>query len=129
YRPHPGRQNLTASLVAVYALAALAMPDSLVPAYLALAAAAAFFDRLAEWFIGRAVLRTEVLALAGANAFAGGGFLLVGLANLGAPVAVASGLHMLAVGALGLAVLGVLIIAGLRHTGRPLLLPWQAKAA
>ena len=37
------------------------------PAWLALAAAAAFLDRLAEWFIGRAVLRAEVLALAGSG--------------------------------------------------------------
>ena len=33
------------------------------------------------------------------------------------------------VGSLGLAILGVFIIAGLRHTGRPLELPWQAHAA
>lgn len=129
YRPHPGRQNLTAALVAVYAIAALVAPASAVPAYLALAAAAAFFDRLAEWFIGAAVFRTQVLALAGANAFAGVGFLLIGLAGLGAPVATASGLHMLSVASLGLAVMSVFIIAGLRHTGRSLDLPWHAHAA
>lgn len=129
YRPHPGRQNLTAALVAVYAIAALVAPASTVPAYLALAAAAAFFDRLAEWFIGAAVFRTQVLALAGANAFAGVGFLLIGLAGLGAPVAATSGLHMLSVASLGLAVMSVFIIAGLRHTGRPLDLPWHAHAA
>lgn len=129
YRPHPGRQNLAAGMVAIYTIAALLFPNSTAPAYLALAAAAAFFDRLAEWFIGTAVLKTEVLALAGANAFAGGGFLLLGLSGLGVPVAVPSGLHMLSVGSLGLAVLGVFIIAGLRHTGRDLVLPWQAHAA
>jgi uncharacterized protein involved in response to NO len=129
YRPHPGRQNLTAGLVAIYAAAALAAPGSSVPAYLALAAAAAFLDRLAEWFIGMAAFRTHVLALAAANAFAGAGFLLIGLSGLGAPVAPATGLHMLSVGSLGLAVLAVFIIAGLRHTGRPLDLPWQAHAA
>ncbi|MCF2524680.1 NnrS family protein [Bradyrhizobium sp. G127] len=129
YRPHPGRQNLAAGMVSIYAVAALAFPYSTAPAYLALAAAATFFDRLAEWFIGTAVLRTQVVALAAANAFAGGGFLLIGLSGLGAPVAVATGLHMLSVGSLGLAVLAVFIIAGLRHTGRPLVLPWQAHAA
>jgi uncharacterized protein involved in response to NO len=36
---------------------------------------------------------------------------------------------MLSVASLGLAVLSVFIIAGLRHTGRPLDLPWQAHAA
>lgn len=129
YRPHPGRQNLTAGLVSLYALAALVAPASAVPAYLALAAAAAFFDRLAEWFIGRSVFRTHVLAIAGANLFAGVGFLMIGLAELGAPVSVTTGLHVLSVASLGLAVLGVFIIAGLRHTGRPLDLPWQAHAA
>ncbi|MCA6105868.1 NnrS family protein [Bradyrhizobium cenepequi] len=129
YRPHPGRQNLTAGLVAVYAVAALVAPTSLVPAYLALAVAAAFFDRLAEWFIGPAVFRTHVLALAGANLFGGVGFLLIGLAGLGAPLSVNSGLHMLSVGSLGLAVLSVFVIAGLRHTGRSLELPWQAHLA
>jgi uncharacterized protein involved in response to NO len=129
YRPHPGRQNLTAGLVAIYAVAALVAPASTVPAYLALATAAAFFDRLAEWFIGRAVLRTQVLALGGANAFAGIGFAVIGLAGLGAPLSVNTGLHFLSVASLGLAVLSVFIIAGLRHTGRPLVLPWQAHAA
>lgn len=129
YRPHPGRQNLTAGLVAVYAVAALVAPASAVPAWLALAAAAAFFDRLAEWFIGLAVFRTHVLALAGANLFAGLGFLMIGLAGLGAPLSPTTGLHVLSVGSLGLAVLAVFIIAGLRHTGRALDLPWQAHAA
>jgi uncharacterized protein involved in response to NO len=129
YRPHPGRQNLTAGLVAVYAVAALVAPTSAVPAWLALAAAAAFFDRLAEWFIGLAVFRTHVLALAGANLFAGIGFLVIGLAGLGAPLSPTTGVHVLSVGSLGLAVLAVFIIAGLRHTGRSLDLPWQAHAA
>ncbi|HMO28045.1 NnrS family protein [Enterovirga sp.] len=129
YRPHPGRQNLTAGLVALYAAAALLAPRSAVPAYLALAAGAAFFDRLAEWFIGRAVLRSHVFALAGATLLAALGFTLIGLAGLGAPVAPQTGFHVLAVSCLGLAVLAVFVIAGLRHTGRPLVLPWQAHAA
>jgi uncharacterized protein involved in response to NO len=129
YRPHPGRQNLTAGLVALYAMVALLAPTSTVPAYLALAAAAAFFDRLAEWFIGTAAFRAHVLALAGANLFAGAGFTVIGLAGLGAPLSPTTGLHILSVGSLGLAVLSVFIIAGLRHTGRSLTLPWQAHGA
>ncbi len=129
YRPHPGRQNLAAGMVTLYALATLAFPQSVAPSYLALAAAATFFDRLAEWFIGRVVLRTHVLALATANTLAGAGFLLIGLSGLGLPLSINTGYHVLSVGSLGLAVLGVFIIAGLRHTGRPLLLPWQAHAA
>lgn len=129
YRPHPGRQNLTAGLVGLQLVAALVAPDSAVSAWLALAAAAAFFDRLAEWFIGRAVLRAEVLALAGANACGGLGFLVIGLAGLGVPVSPTTGLHLLSVGALGLAVMAVFVIAGLRHSGRDLVLPPAAKLA
>ncbi len=129
YRPHPGRQNLTAGLVGLQLAAALVVPDSAVPAWLALAAAAAFFDRLAEWFIGRAVLRAEVLALAAANAYGGLGFLAIGFAGLGAPVSPITGLHLLSVGALGLAVMAVFVIAGLRHSGRDLVLPPSAKLA
>lgn len=129
YRPHPGRQNLAAGLVALYLAAMLIAPSSSVPAYLALAAAAAFFDRLAEWFIGAAVFRSHVLALAGANLFAGIGLLMIGFAGLGAPLPPTTGLHILSVGSLGLAVMSVFIIAGLRHTGRPLELPWQGHAA
>lgn len=129
YRPHPGRRNLSAGLVGLQLVAALVAPESSAPAWLALAAAAAFFDRLAEWFIGRAVLRLEVLALAAANAFGGLGFLVLGLAGLGAPLAPATGLHLLSVGALGLAVMAVFVIAGLRHSGRDLVLPPAAKLA
>ncbi|MCC6779155.1 MAG: NnrS family protein [Hyphomicrobiales bacterium] len=129
YRPHPGRRNLTAGLVSIYAVAALALPQSTVPTYLALAAAAAFLDRLAEWFIGAAVFRMHVLALAMANLLAGAGFLLIGLSGLGVSISKLSGIHLLSVGSLGLAVISVLIIAGLRHTGRPLTLPWQGHVA
>jgi uncharacterized protein involved in response to NO len=129
YRPHPGRQNLAAGMVALHLAATVLFPDSAVGAWLALAAAAAFFDRLAEWFVGRAALRAEVLALAGANALAGAGFAAIGLAGLGVPVPLPAGVHLLSVGALGLAVLAIFSIAGLRHTGRVLVLPWQAKAA
>jgi len=129
YRPHPGRQNLAAGMVALHLAAAAFFPSSAVGAWLALAAATAFFDRLAEWFIGRAALRAEVLALAGANALAGAGFAAIGLTGLGAGLPLPAGVHLLSVGALGLAVLAIFSIAGLRHTGHALVLPWQAKAA
>lgn len=129
YRPHPGRQNLAAGMVALHLAATVLAPASAVGAWLALAAAAAFFDRLAEWFVGRTALRAEVLALAGANALAGAGFAAIGLAGLGALLPLPAGVHLLTVGALGLAVLAIFSIAGLRHTGRALVLPWQAKAA
>jgi uncharacterized protein involved in response to NO len=129
YRPHPGRQNLAAGMIALHLAATSLLPSSAVGAWLALAAAGAFLDRLAEWFVGRTALRAEVLALAGANALAGAAFAAIGLAGLGAPLPLSAGVHLLSAGALGLAVLAIFSIAGLRHTGRALILPWQAKAA
>ncbi|MDJ1160266.1 NnrS family protein [Chelatococcus sp. SYSU_G07232] len=129
YRPHPGRQNLAAALTTLYGLAGLLFPESQGPAFLALAAGSAFMDRLAEWFIGRSLLRGHVLALGAANLFAGLGLIAIGAAGLGAPIPPMTGVHLLSVGALGSAVLAVFVIAGLRHTGRPLALPWQAHAA
>ncbi|HTN62799.1 MAG TPA: NnrS family protein [Devosia sp.] len=126
YRPHPGRQNLAAGLVALYVAALLVLPESLAPAFLALAAGAAFFDRLAEWFIGRAVFKAQVLGLFGANLMAGLGFFVIGAAGLGAPLSAHAGLHLLSMGSLGLAVISVFVIAGLLHTGRDLVLPPQA---
>ncbi|MFC3073363.1 NnrS family protein [Shinella pollutisoli] len=130
YRPHPGRRHTAGAMVTLYMVAILVFPESGVAAWLALAAGAAFFDRLAEWFVGRAVFRTEVAMLALGNAFAGAGFLALGATRLGAALSPAAGLHMLSIGALGSAVMGVFIIAGLRHTGRNLRrLPWQAHGA
>lgn len=124
YRPHPGRNNLAA------AATALSFPESQAPAFLALAAGCAFMDRLAEWFIGRAVCHGHVLAVGAANLFAGLGLIAIGVARLAVPIAPATGLHILSVGAGGLAIISVFIIAGLRHTGRDLtVLPWQAHAA
>ena len=71
----------------------------------------------------------QVLALAGANTLAGVGFAAIGLAGLGASIPLAAGVHLVSVGALGLAVLAIFSIAGLRHTGHALVLPWQAKGA
>ena len=129
YRPHPGRRNLAGALTALYALSVIILPASQTPAFLALAAAAAFFDRQAEWFIGSPLFRAEVLALAGANLLSGLGLAAIGLSGLGFPIALSSGLHILSMGALGLAVLAVLSIAGLRHTGRALRVPWASHAA
>lgn len=129
YRPHPGRQNLAAAATALYASATLLFPASQAPAYLALAAGCAFMDRQAEWFIGSGLGKGEVFSLGLANLLAGVGLIVIGAAGLGAPMPPVAGLHILGVGALGMAVISVFIIAGLRHTGRPLALPWQAHAA
>jgi len=120
FRPHPGRINLAPGLVAVLVLAkALGLSDA-TAGYLFIAAGAAFMDRVAEAFIGKKIIHAEILALVGSSAFAGLGLILIGLAQLGAPISEYVGLHLAFMGGLGLGVLSIFAIAGLRHTGRAL---------
>jgi uncharacterized protein involved in response to NO len=120
FRPHPGRLNLAPGLVAVLVLAeAFGLSDA-TAGYLFIAAGAAFMDRIAEAFIGKKIIHAEILALVGSSAFAGLGLILIGLAQLGAPISEYAGLHLAFMGGLGLGVLSIFAIAGLRHTGRAL---------
>lgn len=120
FRPHPGRLHLAPGLVAVAMGAELAGLSAAVSGYLLIAAGAAFMDRMAEGFIGRAALRAEILMLAGSGGLAGLGLMMAGAARLGAPWPVLTGFHIAFMGGLGLGVYAVFCIAGLQHSGRPL---------
>lgn len=120
FRPHPGRRNLAPALIVVFVAGELAGLSDAARAFLAIAAGAAFLDRVAEAFIGRQGLRGEILSLAGSSALAGVGLCLLGAARLGAPFTEVTALHVAFMGGLGLGVLAVLSIAGLSHTGQPL---------
>lgn len=123
YRPHPGRLHLAPGLVLVAMAGDAAGLSAAVSGFLLIAAGAAFMDRVAEAFIGREAVRTEIMMLAGAATLAGVGLIMAGAARLGAPWAEVSGLHVAFMGGLGLGVYAVFCIAGLLHTGRPLGLP------
>jgi uncharacterized protein involved in response to NO len=120
FRPHPGRRNLAPALIALCIGAQFAGASSAVTGYLLVASGAAFMDRVAESFIGRAFFRLEILALSGAAALAGAGFILMGAGRLGLSGAETAGAHVLGMGGLGLGVLGVFSIAGKLHTGQDL---------
>ncbi len=120
FRPHPGRLNLAPGLVLVALAAGVAGLSPMVCAFLLFGAGAAFMDRVAEAFIGREAVRSEVLMLAGASALAGAGLMLTAAARMGAPWDPVSGLHVALMGGLGLAVYAVCCIAGRLHTGRRL---------
>ena len=120
FRPHPGRMNLAPALVAVLMFAEAVGLSQPTTGYLFIAAGAAFMDRIAEAFIGREIVRSEILVLAGSSAFAGLGLMLIGGARLGLPISELPGLHLAFMGGLGLGVLAVFSIAGLRHTGQAL---------
>jgi uncharacterized protein involved in response to NO len=127
YRPHPGRQNLAPGLIAVALAGELAGLSPEARGYLCLAAGAAFLDRAGEAFIGRSVLRAEMLGLFGSAVLTGLGLLALGASRLGAPLSESTGLHVALMGGLGLGVLAVFSIAGLLHTGRRLRLPTAAR--
>lgn len=120
FRPHPGRLNLAPGLVAVFVAAEVLGFSQAATGYLLIAAGAAFMDRVAESFIGKLAVRAEIVALAGSSILAGLGLMLIGATRLGLPVPVNAGLHVAFMGGLGLGVLVVFSIAGLRHTGQAL---------
>lgn len=120
FRPHPGRRNLAAILVAFCVVGQMIGVSVEVQGFLHIACGAAFMDRVAESFIGRRFFSLELLALPGAALLGGCGFILMGAGLLGAPGAEMAGVHVLAMGGLGLAVLGVFSIAGKLHTDQPL---------
>ncbi|MDQ8698245.1 NnrS family protein [Hyphomicrobium sp. LHD-15] len=120
FRPHPGRMNLAPGLVGLLVAAEAAGFSEPTIGYLCIAAGAAFMDRVAESFIGREIIRAEILALAGSAALAGLGLILLGLSHLGFQLSEYAGLHVALMGGLGLGVLTVFSIAGLRHTGQAL---------
>lgn len=120
YRPHPGRINLAPGLIGLLLLAEVLGLSETVRGYLAVAAGAAFLDRVAEGFVGREALRLELAALWLSSAFAGAGLVAIGLSLIGLPLAFVGGLHLMLMGGLGIGVLTVLSIAGLLHTGQPL---------
>ncbi|MCL3883039.1 NnrS family protein [Marivita sp. GX14005] len=128
FRPHPGRLNLAPGLVLVAMAGQVSGLSPAVNGYLLLAAGAAFMDRVAEAFIGRAALRSEIVMLAGASALAGTGLMMTGAAELGAQWPAVTGLHVAFMGGLGLGVYAVFCIAGLLHTGRGLGLSLTVRA-
>ena len=129
FRPHPGRMNLAPGLVGVLVFADALGLSQQTTGYLFIAAGAAFMDRMAEAFIGKQIVRAEILALAGSSGLAGSGLMLIGASRLGLPVSELAGLHVAFMGGLGLGVLTVFAIAGLRHTGQALGLVRQTRAA
>lgn len=127
FRPHPGRLNLAPGLVFVAIMGEVLGASTAVSGFLLFGAGAAFMDRVAESFIGRNILRAEVLLLSGASALAGTGLMLAGAARLSAFWPEVAGLHVAFMGGLGLGVYAVFCIAGLMHSGRPLGLDLSAR--
>lgn len=117
YRARPPRRNLAIFCVALYTLGEWALPSGTLLGWLALAAAAAVFNLLNDWHVGRALFDRWALTLYGVYLSMALGYALIGVAHLGGGLGVNAGRHLLTIGAMGLSILAVFCIAGRTHSG------------
>ncbi|MCW3147651.1 NnrS family protein [Stutzerimonas stutzeri] len=120
YRARPPRRNLAIFCISLFTLGEwLALPEPL-NGWLALAAAAAVFNLLNDWHIGRALLERWSLLLYSVYWLMALGYAALGVSLLADGSASSAGRHLLTLGAMGVSILGVLCIAGRTHSGHAL---------
>jgi uncharacterized protein involved in response to NO len=122
FRPLPPRRNLAVTMLIFFAIADFVAPDNAITGWIALAAAAAQFDRMADWHVGRVLLKPYVLTVYIAYAWLAIGLTGIGFHALFDWDIFQSSRHALTMGCVGTAVLGVFVIAGLRHTCRDMVI-------
>ena len=123
FRPIPPRRNLAAATLIIFAIADFFMPDNPITGWIALAAAAAQLDRMADWHVGRILLKPYMLVVYLTHVW-----MAIGLAGIGIDALIdwdyfAASRHALGLGAASLAVMAVYVVAGLEHTGRDMVVP------
>ncbi|EHY77348.1 NnrS family protein [Pseudomonas kunmingensis] len=117
YRARAPRRNLAIFCISLFTLAEwLALPAPL-NGWLALAAAAAMFNLLNDWHIGRALLERWSLMLYSVYWLMALGYGALGVSLLADGFASSAGRHLLTLGAMGVSILAVLCIAGRTHSG------------
>lgn len=127
----PGRRHLATATLLLLALGELLAPGSPVTGWLALAAACAQADRMTEMHSWAALRHPQVALFYLSHAWMVLGLGGLGAAILGAPLDPLAMRHALGPGAAAIAVLAVMSIVSLRHTGRAFPLPravWIAPA-
>lgn len=117
YLARPPRRNLALLAIGLFTAAEFWQPGGRVSAWLALAAAAALLGLLNDWHVGRPLMRRWPAMLYAVYALMAAGYALIGVGLLGGAFSANAGLHVLTVGALGLAIYVVICIAGYTHSG------------
>lgn len=117
YLARPPRRNLATFTIALHAMGEFFLPGNAVTGWLSLAAGAAILNLLNDWHIGRALFRRWVLMLYAVYWMMALGFGLMGYSLLGGDLPVSAGRHVLMAGAMSLAILTVMCIAGRNHAG------------
>ncbi len=120
YLARPPRRNLATFAIGLYTLAEFFLPASSVSAWLALAAAAAMLNLLNDWHVGRVLLQRWVLIPYLVYWAMAVGYALIGIGLLSGGYWTGAGHHVLLIGAMALAILIVMNIAGRTHSGRVL---------
>lgn len=118
YLARPPRRKLAIFTVALCSIVEFAIGHNAVTGWTALAAAAAMFNLLNDWHVGRHLFTRWAFMLYISYWLLALGYAVMGLAWLGAPLTVAAGRHILMAGAMTLAILTVMNIAGRIHAGR-----------
>ena len=117
YLARPPRRNLAIFAIAAYSAGEFLLPGHAVAGWLALAAAAAIANLLNDWHVGRPLLQRWALIPYLVYVCMALGYALIGLGRLSGIEMTSAGEHLLVVGALGLAVLIVMAVAGRMHSG------------
>lgn len=117
YLARPPRRNLAVFAITLYTAIEFFLPLHPVAGWVALATAAALFNLLNDWFVGRVLFGRWVFMLQGVYWLMAAGYALIGWAILGGGLPPGAGRHLLTIGALGLAVFVVMNIAGRVHAG------------
>ncbi|APW46562.1 NnrS family protein [Rhodoferax antarcticus] len=120
YLARPPRRNLAMFTIAAFSVSEFLLPANTVSGWLALAAAAAIFNLLNDWHVGRALWQRWVLIpYLGYWAMALG-YAVIGVGLLSGSNWRSAGHHLLLVGAMALLVLIVMSAAGRVHSGHGL---------
>lgn len=129
YIARPPRRNLAIFCVSLYAAVEFFAPTNSALGWLCFSAAAAMFNLLNDWHIGRAFFNRWIIAMYSIYCAIGLGFALGGYALLFDSAMLNAAKHILSIGGVAQAVLLVQIFVGQVHCGRPLnYYPWMTIA-
>lgn len=117
YLARPPRRHLAVFCISLFSLMDWLDPGSRISGWLALASSAAMLNLLNDWHVGRAIWRRWPLMLYIVYVMMALGYALAGFSVLAGTGSASGGLHLLAIGALGLGVYVVICIAGYTHSG------------
>lgn len=118
YLARPPRRKLAVFTIALCTLVEFVLGRNAITGWTALAASAAMLNLLNDWHVGRRLFNRWALMLYASYWLLALGYAAMGLAWLGAPLTLAAGRHVLMAGAMSLAILIVMNIAGRIHAGR-----------